>query len=220
VDKDAYLLQLSRYIHRNPIDMKQPLVRNLQGYRWSSYPAYIAKAKSPDWLFRETTYQILGHKQQYKGYASYVLKGVDEETTQYYQRGNRAAILGNKDFKSWVYDELLPGLDAAKKAQVVQPDIPMETIVKGVASAWHTPAAQLTAVVKGPQKGNEARKVAMYLCQELADAKLKDIAEFFTLSHAGSVSFITHQIRKKKREDGVFLRRINETIRGIMKQVT
>ena len=25
--KDAYLLQLSRYIHRNPIDMKQPMVR-------------------------------------------------------------------------------------------------------------------------------------------------------------------------------------------------
>jgi len=29
VDQDAYLLQLSRYIHRNPIDMKQPLVDSL-----------------------------------------------------------------------------------------------------------------------------------------------------------------------------------------------
>jgi len=60
----------------------------------------------------------------------------------------------------------------------------------------------------------------MYLCQELADATLKDIAAFFTLSHTGSVSFITHQIRKKKREDRVYLHRINETIRGIVKQVS
>ena len=48
VDKDAYLLQRSRYIHRNPIDMKQPMVRNLHDYQWSSYPAYTAKVNAPD----------------------------------------------------------------------------------------------------------------------------------------------------------------------------
>ena len=69
-------------------------------------------------------------------------------------------------------------------------------------------------------EGNDARKITMYLCQELADVKLKDIAEFFKLSHVGSVSFITHQVRKKKREDKAFLRRINEIIKSIMKQAT
>ena len=29
VDADAYLLQLSRYIHRNPVEMKRPLVERL-----------------------------------------------------------------------------------------------------------------------------------------------------------------------------------------------
>lgn len=32
VDEDSYLLQLSRYIHRNPIEMKQPLVSGLENY--------------------------------------------------------------------------------------------------------------------------------------------------------------------------------------------
>ena len=32
VDIDSYLLHLSRYIHRNPIDMKSPLVENLVMY--------------------------------------------------------------------------------------------------------------------------------------------------------------------------------------------
>ena len=60
VDGDAYLLQLSRYIHRNPIDLKTPLVKDLSEYQWSSYPAYINKKKGPDWLIREKTYEMLG----------------------------------------------------------------------------------------------------------------------------------------------------------------
>ena len=220
VDKDAYLLQLSRYIHRNPIDMKQPMVRNLHDYQWSSYPAYTANVKAPDWLCRETSYQMLGCKHRYKGYANYVIKGVDEEIAQYYQRGNMTAIIGGKDFKAWVYDELLPELEVEEKGQVILPNITMGAIVKGVASTCHTTPERLRTVVKGPQKGNDARKIAMYLCQELADVKLKDIAEFFKLSHVGSVSFITHQVRKKKRENKAFLRRINEIIKSIMKQAT
>ncbi len=47
VDEDDYLLQLTRYIHLNPIETKEPMVRNLADYEWSSYPAYINKAKSP-----------------------------------------------------------------------------------------------------------------------------------------------------------------------------
>lgn len=220
IDKDAYLLQLSRYIHRNPIDMKKPQVRNLQDYPWSSYPAYIAKVQAPTWLTRETTYEMLGSKQRYKGYASYVLRGVDEETAQYYQRGNMSTIIGDKDFKAWVYDELLPELETEEKGQVILSGISMETVVKGVARVYRTAPEQLITVVKGPQKGSEARKIAMYLCQELVNAELKDIAVFFNLSHVGSVSFITHQVRMKKREDKVFLRLINEMIKSIMKQVT
>jgi chromosomal replication initiation ATPase DnaA len=139
---------------------------------------------------------------------------------RYYQRANTPAIIGDKDFKAWVYDELLQELEAQEKAQVILPGISMEAIVKGVASVWNTSPVQLTEVVKGPQKGNDARKIAMYLCQEMADAKLKDIAEFFKLSHVGSVSFITHQVRKKKREDKLFSSRINKTIKSIMKQAT
>jgi len=220
VDKDAYLLQLSRYIHRNPIDMKRPLVKNLQDYYWSSYPAYIGKVKSPDWLERETTYGILGHKQRYKGYATYVAVGVDEDTKRFYNRDNYAAIIGEKDFKTWVYEDLLPELEAEKKGRVILQGVAMEEIVSGVARAYRLSPEQLTTVIKGPQKSNEARKIAMYLCQELAAGKLKDIAQYFNLSHIGSVSFITHQIRKKKHEDKYLPDRIDEIIMSIMKQAT
>ena len=216
VDKEAYLLPLSRYIHRNPIDRRRPLVKNLVSYSWSSYPAYINKAKAPDWLHRADTYQLLGHRHRYKGYANYVMQGVDDDVLRYYHRGNLASVIGGNDFRSWVYDNLLPELEALEKGPIIQPDISMAFIVKGVARFFNTKPEALTRVIKGPQKGNEARKIAMYLCQEMADVKLKDIAEHFNLSHIGSVSFITHQVRKKKIEDKDFTREIDAIVEDII----
>ncbi len=218
VDKEAYLLQLSRYIHRNPLDMKRPLVKDLATYRWSSYPAYINKAKAAEWLYREKTYQILGHKRRYQGYARYVMQGMDDDILRYYQRGNLASIIGGKDFRTWVYDNLLPELEAQEKGRRIQPDMTMAMIVKGVARFFDTQPEALRKVIKGPQKGNEARKIAMYLCQEMADVRLKDIAEYFNLNHIGSVSFITHQVRK--RQNRGLTRTVDTVVKSIMKQAT
>lgn len=45
VQDDAYLMHLTRYIHRNPI----PLIGagHLGQYAWSSYPAYVGNVQSP-----------------------------------------------------------------------------------------------------------------------------------------------------------------------------
>ncbi len=220
VDQDAYLLQLSRYIHRNPIDMKRPLVRHLEDYPWSSYPAYIGKAKSIHWLERETTYCMLGHKQHCKGYENYVMQGVDEETEQFYEKGSLGAIIGDKDFKGWVYEKLLPELEAEEKIRVIQPDLTMDDITNDVAMNYGTCVNDIRKIIKGPQKGNEARKLSMYLCQELAAVGLREIAEYFNLSHASSVSYITHQVRKMKCKDKEFKRTIDSLIKSILKKVT
>ncbi|MDH5803443.1 MAG: transposase [Gammaproteobacteria bacterium] len=220
VDRDAYLLQLSRYIHRNPIDMKRPLVSSLEEFQWSSYPAYIGKAKPPDWLDQEMTYGLLGKKQKYRGYENYVASGSDAEILQYYNRGNCATVIGNKEFKEWIYDELLPELEPEKKGKAILQDVSMENVILGVSEYYGVEPEKLTTVVKGPHKGNEARKIAMYLSQELASEKLVNIAYQFNLGHIGSVSFITHQIRKKKKEDENFVRKIEKIVSSIMKQAT
>lgn len=36
---DQYFLEVSRYIHRNPLEAK--MVKNLSSYEWSSYPTYL-----------------------------------------------------------------------------------------------------------------------------------------------------------------------------------
>lgn len=69
----------------------------------SSYPAYIGKAKSPDWLYREMTYDLLGAKQRYRAYGAYVQSGLDDELKRFYSKGNQASVLSGADFRSWLY---------------------------------------------------------------------------------------------------------------------
>ena len=59
VDADNYLLQLSRYIHRNPIEVKRPIVEDLGHWAWSSYPAYVCDTPAPFWLQRETLKRVI-----------------------------------------------------------------------------------------------------------------------------------------------------------------
>jgi putative transposase len=220
VDQDAYLLQLSRYIHRNPVETKQPLVAQLEDYPWSSYPAFVGKAKPAAWLERETTYRLLGQKQRYRGYNHFVMQGVDEETEHFHHKGNIAAIFGDDTFKEWVYEELLPTLEAEGKSRLIRPNLTMQFVTEAVATHYRTNTAALRKVIRGPQKGNEARKVSMYLCQELTGAKLREIADYFDLKHGGSVSFINHQVRKMKKNDKGFKRNIDRLIKSLIKQET
>jgi REP element-mobilizing transposase RayT len=50
VQKESYLLQLSRYIALNPLRGK--IVASLDDWPWSSYPCFIGAARSPTWLDR------------------------------------------------------------------------------------------------------------------------------------------------------------------------
>ena len=61
VDEDSYLLSLSRYIHRNPIETKKPIVKQLRNYPWSSYPAYVGQVSALPWLYKEQVYGVLGN---------------------------------------------------------------------------------------------------------------------------------------------------------------
>ncbi|KDC52233.1 transposase [Pseudoalteromonas fuliginea] len=218
VEKDEYLLQLSRYIHRNPIDMTMPLVDDLAHYSWSSYPAYIGKVKPPEWLTRDFTYQILGHRHKFKQYKAYVLRGSSDELTDFYDKGNIASVLGSDGFKRWLKNTQLINSPEPEVLQQLKPNITMNEVVMAVADYYACPLSKITSVLKGPSKGFEGRKVAMYFCQEVLAEKLSNIAEYFNLGHSGSVSFITHQIREKRREDKQFSKQLDAIFDSIMKQ--
>lgn len=67
VEGDRYLLRLSRYIHLNPVKVKnwvdRPLAErrtHVRGYRWSSYQAYVGRTEPLDGLVRQPLWDLVG----------------------------------------------------------------------------------------------------------------------------------------------------------------
>jgi putative transposase len=48
VDRDAYLLEVCRYVELNPVAAR--IVRKPQAWLWSSYRAHVGQETAPDWL--------------------------------------------------------------------------------------------------------------------------------------------------------------------------
>ncbi|MBM4196057.1 MAG: hypothetical protein FJ197_03015 [Gammaproteobacteria bacterium] len=75
VDAQAYLLELVRYIHRNPLDAG--LVRDPVDYRWSGHGVYLGRPGVP-WLCTDHVLRLLGGDllKAVAAYAAYVGGGI------------------------------------------------------------------------------------------------------------------------------------------------
>jgi len=106
VQNDAYLLQLSYYIHRNPL--RAGIVKRLADYRWSSYRFYAYGRKPPDWL---STLLILSQFEKeedcHKSYREMVQKYAREEK-RLLEDLRHGLILGSKQFVEKIRKQYLP----------------------------------------------------------------------------------------------------------------
>jgi putative transposase len=207
VDEDSYLLQLSRYVHRNPIEVREAMVAKLEDYPWSSYPAYINGAVSPDWLNRERTYQMLGHKQRYRGYRRFVEKGVDEDIKRFYSKGNILSVLGNKEFKQERQEEF-EETDIVKLRQILQDKPTINEMMEIICRVTKHSEAEINVLVAGKRTNNPFRAFAIYYCSKYCIENKQLIAGYFGLAHPGSLS---HSISRIQNEiaQGVWINEVN-----------
>ncbi len=196
VDEDSYLLQLTRYIHRNPVEVKKKMVKQLSDYPWSSYPAYINQAKAPDWLFREKTYQMLGHRYRYKGYYDFVEKGVDEDIKRFYGKGNVMAVLGDKEFRAQREQEL-DDLDIVKLRMALEDKPSIDEIIGLIIKVTKKTKKELIALSKGKRSNFPERAFAIYACHRYSRADHNEIATYFGLAHRGSISHPLNRVKKE-----------------------
>jgi hypothetical protein len=117
VQNDAYLLQLSCYIHRNPL--RAGVVKRLADYRWSSYLAYAYGRKAPEWLQTELILSLFDAKDRYKSYRKKV-QGYAKEEKQLWEDLRHGLFLGSKSFVEQIRREFLPAEPEPAIAQQAQ----------------------------------------------------------------------------------------------------
>ncbi len=208
IDASAYLLQVSRYIHRNPVELKTPLVARLEDYQWSSFAAYINKRKAPDWLNRDSVYGELGNSQKYRQYLDFVEQGNDNETRKFYQLKSTPSILGSKSFKEQAYGQA-QSLDFEIDKKGLRQSVPISQIVQAVAIYFDVPLNGILTTKRGRGRKNLPRWIAMKLCQEVGGATLSDIAKEFQVGHYSTVSQTISRLNRQLNEDARTIQTFN-----------
>jgi REP element-mobilizing transposase RayT len=76
VERDAYLLELARYVVLNPV--RAGMVPEIGDWPWSSYRAMVGQGSTPAWLETEWLLGQFGQERSraQAGYAAFVLQGV------------------------------------------------------------------------------------------------------------------------------------------------
>lgn len=215
VDAGSYLLQVSRYVHRNPIETKKSIVQVLEDYRWSSYPAYINKSHPIEGLNRDLVYAELGHHQRLKAYRRYVMAGNDDGIRDFYSKDRLPAVFGSQAFAETV-KKRVHTLDQEIDRKGLEHPVAMKTIRQAVSLYYGITERELVTTKRGKGQKNIPRWVAMKLCQDLGSARLSEIAEDFNVGHYSTVSQTIGRLNRLMAED----RAINEVYKLLSQDLT
>jgi len=169
VNADDYLLELSRYIHRNPVIAK--ITESPDDYPWSSYRAYVKGGKTvPSWLerdrllsyFETTTRKAMN---RYRHFVEEIDETFMEDPTT---RAVAGSVLGNESFITWIQETFLKGRADDREIpqlKTLKPIIPIVTVIRTVGEAYE---CEETTITEKGRKNNRAREHAMYLSRELS----------------------------------------------------
>jgi putative transposase len=129
VQNNTYLMQLSCYIHRNPL--KAGIVRRLIDYKWSSYLIYAYARKGPDWLSTKVIWSYFKGADKHKQYREKVQKYAKEEK-RLFENLHHGMILGTKKFVNKIRKQFLPDIlhnDLPQQKQLAK-DIKLDDLLK------------------------------------------------------------------------------------------
>jgi putative transposase len=208
VDADSYLLAVSRYIHRNPLEAG--IVRKLDSYAGSSYPAYVGQAKAPHWLKTDFVLDILGSKKSQ--YRQFVEQPGPDEVTEFFRQGNQGPILGSSEFIKRALRGHRPNREQPRRDHRMPG---AGEILDAVAKGFGVTTAELRHTPRGRGRRNIPRAIAMYLCQVLAQKKLEEIATQFNVGHYATVSVTIKRLKDDLETDGKLARQVRELEEGL-----
>ena len=195
IDEDTYLLEVVRYIHRNPL--RAGIVEKISSYPWSSHKGYISKVQKWEWLHKHFILNMFSREEslQMATYRKFVAREESLEIIKHYSRKNLPAILGSEKFI-----EMVKNLFTKKKKEKEIPESrslcpEAIDIKKAVCRYFKVEEAELLKSRRGVE--NEARDIAIYMLRVIRGEPLEKIGQEFNLNNYSSVSSAVNRVRKK-----------------------
>lgn len=106
VDADSYLLAVSRYVHLNPVRMKQlkslPFRERYQraiDYSWSTLAGYVLKQRVLDFVDYDKVLTMVGGRRAYR---RFIMDGLKRDIESPFKHVRSRVVLGDDDFAASV----------------------------------------------------------------------------------------------------------------------
>ena len=210
VDKDHYLLALSRYIHLNPV--RAGTVKRAEEYRWGSYQEYLYGNKDGDLVDTDETLGLFSKQRAVavKKYKEFMEVGIQAKTPFQDATGS---LLGNETFRERVLKLLRITSDKVGILEIKKierrPEI--KDIVRGVAGYYGLEEDDL---FKRRKRTGGQRRIAVYLSRVLSGKRNADVGTVFGIT-IQAVTNAVRDVEKRREGDRKFnsvLKRIKEIV--------
>lgn len=216
VAEDNYLLQLVRYIHRNPV--RAGMVENASDYEWSSHKGYLSKAKKWEWLHKQFVLSMLVRKpkEQVKRYRDFMGEDEDDGLLRLLSLKKLPWILGDNQFVEKLknrFFEKKRHIEVPESKQLA-PDIAQ--IKKVICHYYNINENQLYFTKRAVF--NEARAMGLFLTRRLRGETLKIIGEHFKIENYSTVSSVIDRFKHRLQSDRQLSKRVDQVRQAIMSQ--
>lgn len=218
VDADSYLLELVKYIHRNPL--RAGITGSLSSYAWSSHKGYLSQAETWNWLHKGFILSMLtkNKQQEKKAYAALVGAEESEGILAFFEKRTVSAIMGTEEFIDRIRRGFYKQTSGGQMPESRILAVPIAVIKQAVAKAYITKPERLEIARRGAF--NEPRDVAIYLSRKHSGKTLLEIGAAFNLRQYSSVSSVVQKMRRLCAEDKKMRFRVKEVEANLIKGQT
>ncbi len=214
VADDSYLLEVLRYIHKNPI--RAGIVEKMDDYTWSSHKGYTSRAKKWNWLYKDFLLAMFSADSHRAGraYRGFMQDQEPEEIEKFYLKKNLPSILGGEDFKDWLRDNFrhLRFNREIPDSKVLA--VAGSRLRELVCHAYGVDTKALMQAKRGTE--NIPRDVAIFLQRKYCMQTLSELGRDYGIANYSTVSSALERVRARLLQD----RRLKGQIAGIEKRLS
>jgi REP element-mobilizing transposase RayT len=206
VQQDCHLLELLRYIHRNPV--RAHMCNAVDDYLWSSHHGYLSSAKQWVWLHKDFLLGMLDPelRQAKRRYKSFVRCEDSAEVVDFFSQKALPSFFGTRDFIDWIkvtYRQLQNHKEIPE-SKLLAPTI--KEIMQAVCQCYEIKESQLGQAQRG--RMNEPRNVAIYFARKRCGLRLEDIGREFGIEKYSSVSSIVTRTKRQLSQNMLLRQRV------------
>jgi putative transposase len=206
VEKDNYLLQVSRYIHLNAMSAK--LAERAQDYRWCSYGSYL-KGKGIPGLKTETVLgQLNGSKtRQLQQYREYVEGGQEERLKNPAPEVRQQIYVGGEEF-----------IEATQKRGKVLPiterRYSLRRIIKSVSAVTGIGETEMRQRQRG-EAIKASREMLCYVARHHGQVRMSELAKLLQVKESSTPSHAVRRAEERLKVEANFRRLLDQVMQEL-----